>query len=523
VSISCLSGYGQESKKNQITFQVSNVKVTKSNLSETTYKRAIEQRISRLIEGFPSEKENVKIVPTGFNAFVASIHFAYAEHRPLIISPDMIWLTICQGFSIHVNKNYTKLRSKIVKHQGKKNILITRDNFIKGENNPWENVFEEFTDSVKNYIKDDLYDLAVADFSTTGVVERAAYQVTLMEGTKKYFELTAESGCGIPQITLEGNVEDWKWIRNNIEKFRKYDLDIWINNLIPILDEFVLAAEGKANKRFWESIYKVSDHYTPTYSSGWMLKFFPYYQKWKFKWNNEKSYKYTDYLPNPFIEGENYRLSTLTTEDFPNGVSKFPFVWKYTKDSVEKKYDMEIYAGFIGLKQNKETKSVRAEISWAVRDKKSSWLSAFSTGAFARRRSPYEYFYTSIESKPSTKPIFKPKESKNYTEGISKLNTYIKERVDKLKQKEKLSQKVIIKFVVTWAGTIADIRVIGKTNSREEYLAKQIIKRLPKWEAGIKKERWQREEPENYAINYEEIVVIDFRDKHLPYLCPVLK
>ena len=49
------------------------------------------------------------------NPFFNGMREAYANHRPVVLSPDMIWLLISQGFSHHVNFNSEQLKDKIVK------------------------------------------------------------------------------------------------------------------------------------------------------------------------------------------------------------------------------------------------------------------------------------------------------------------------------------------------------------------------------------------------------------------------
>ena len=39
------------------------------------------------------------------HAFYDAMFEAYAHHRPVVLSPDMIWLLIAQGFAQHINKN----------------------------------------------------------------------------------------------------------------------------------------------------------------------------------------------------------------------------------------------------------------------------------------------------------------------------------------------------------------------------------------------------------------------------------
>ena len=56
---------------------------------------------------------------TGKDPFFQTIVRAYAEHRPLVLSPDMIWVLISQGFARYVNAHSEQLRDQIVSHTGK--------------------------------------------------------------------------------------------------------------------------------------------------------------------------------------------------------------------------------------------------------------------------------------------------------------------------------------------------------------------------------------------------------------------
>jgi hypothetical protein len=55
-------------------------------------------------------------------------------------------------------------------------------------------------------------------FSTTGPVEAAVFQISLMESMKNYFDfMDMEIVCGIPKITLEGELADYKSIIERID------------------------------------------------------------------------------------------------------------------------------------------------------------------------------------------------------------------------------------------------------------------------------------------------------------------
>ncbi len=58
------------------------------------------------------------LTQTAVHPLAAAVHYAFSEHRPLILSPDVVWLTIAQGFAQHVNANAETLRRRFVRHQG---------------------------------------------------------------------------------------------------------------------------------------------------------------------------------------------------------------------------------------------------------------------------------------------------------------------------------------------------------------------------------------------------------------------
>ena len=185
--------------------------------------------------------------PQDMPGFLQAIHSAFAYHFPLMLSPDDVWVTIAQGFALHVNTNAEALRKQFVQHEGKEYIEIQRDNFRKGSpDNDWIGGFDEFSDKIAKFIGTKR-DLLVSKFSTTGIIEKAASEVVLMGAMQSYFEYGCRTCCGIPNITLLGTVEDWVSIRTRAQALGEFDCVWWIDNLLPVLDQFVAAAQGKAD------------------------------------------------------------------------------------------------------------------------------------------------------------------------------------------------------------------------------------------------------------------------------------
>jgi hypothetical protein len=293
------------------------------------------------------------------NPFVGAVHVAFAEHRPLILSPDDVWLCIAQGFGLHVNENAEQLRGRFVHHQGREIIRVVRNEFVKGSSeNDWTGVFTEFSDQIANHIGKQR-DLVVAAFSTTGPIERAVSEIVLMSAMQRYFDYELQSLCGIPSITLLGTTDDWRSIRARAAVLAEYDLGWWAEALLPVLDQFVAASDGHVDREFWQSIYKVRDESGGPYISGWIGVFFPYVMHSSELVSNRR---YIERWKGSFEEDSSDEA--LISDMLPNGMSGAPFIWEYLGTDIA----MEFLGGFVGVSQDLETQAVRPAIGWAVRD-----------------------------------------------------------------------------------------------------------------------------------------------------------
>ena len=223
----------------------------------------------------------------GKDVFFQTIVRAYAEHRPLVLSPDMVWLLISQGFARYVNAHSDELRNQIVSHTEKMDLVVETTKNLLYEDADWKKLIAGFAAQINEYTKGDVAKTITADFTTTGVTERIVSQVTLMETVKTYFDYVVHyMGCGIPSITLMGTPQDWQKVLEKTEQLEKYGMGDWFKSLKPILTEFIKASEGKPNQAFWQNMVKkenpdklvgnkVCDFRKPTVLDGWMLKLFP--------------------------------------------------------------------------------------------------------------------------------------------------------------------------------------------------------------------------------------------------------
>ena len=316
-----------------------------------------------------AENENAgKVIATSWgndNMYVPnhSIFFdclvqAYANHYSLALSPDIIWTVISQEFNYYINNESEAMRDRIVSHQGKMTLAVETKEDLYSPNVKWEELLDGFDKQIAENTKGNIADMMRADFSTTGKTERIASQITLMSSVKRYFEYVSYYiVCGIPSITIEGTPDDWKKVIEKTENLRNYDLGWWVDNLTPILNEFVAAAEGKANRAFWQNIVMKlrpdemrelgcmagwSDE-EPTYVDGWFLKLMPFNKKGR--------------TPR--------KVSCETNQMLPN-VASAPFTYKVLDNlgNTISSTPMNMVAGLIGVDVNANV--MRPRIGWMV-------------------------------------------------------------------------------------------------------------------------------------------------------------
>ncbi len=369
------------------------------------------------LEAYSRETKNLVSPEVGdyVHGFIAATNTAFQRHYPLVLSPDMLWLLIAQGFAIHIRENAEALRGKFVTHEGKATLEVRRDEFVKGfDGNDWEGVFGEFSQQIRTYIGEQAHNTLVPKFSTTGIVEKAAFEVTLMDAMQGYFTYKLSTLCGIPSFVLEGTPGDWQKLRADAARLETYELGWWTIHLLPVLDQFVAASQGEIDEAFWQSFYKWNGMSGGAYFTGHLVTFFPYLgggrgkqrglkgawqrlralpqtlapsplkeietamKKAKAENRTEEAHRllmkmvkgvsvpaaHTNYYQNPYL-GTLSEWQGMTSSEVLSGISTAPFCWKY----LTSEHSMELIAGFSGASQDPATLAIRPEIGWAVRDK----------------------------------------------------------------------------------------------------------------------------------------------------------
>ena len=350
------------------TFQVCDVDRATAPLPETSPREAVVDLLGTPVEACGAGAE--KLVPVEQNAFLAAAWRAYADHRPLVLTPDAVWLCIAQGFAAHVDQDPEALRGRFVRHPGSLTLEVQRHGFHKGSpGNDWPGVFAELSDQIAAHVGRQR-DLVVSDFSTTGPVERAASELVLLDAMQHYFEYVVLTICGIPEITLTGTIDDWKSIRRRTRMLAEYNLGWWTAVLLPVLDEFVAAAEGRPDVAFWQSFFKDTGGSGGPYLHGWIVLLFPYFDV-------ERDGRQARAV-NPVIArargaspirpgggaADWIRHAKVHPSCIPLGLACAPMTWVY----FNRRFAMDFIGGFMGIAQDPTTFAIWPAIGWAVRD-----------------------------------------------------------------------------------------------------------------------------------------------------------
>lgn len=313
----------------------------------------IEHTMGNIVaSSFQGERLNYPDADVMFTCFVHS----YAEHRPLVLSPDMIWLLINQTIAKHINRNADSLRDTIVSHQGKMDLIVESGVDILTEKADWNAILSGMYEQIAENTEGDLAQTMRCDFSTTSDTEFIASIATLMGAVKAYFRYhVVYCICGIPEITLLGTPNDWEKVLLKAELLKKVGLGFWLRWLKPILGEFIRASYGKPNQTFWKSTVmttrlneEIEDFRgcIPVDGTldGWFVALFPFVEG---KRQPLRKCEITQRMAGEMIRvGFKYhRLHPLRTETVP----------------------MELWAGFVGIEENPITYALTPKIGWFVR------------------------------------------------------------------------------------------------------------------------------------------------------------
>lgn len=253
-----------------VTFRVDEVEPA----SEPPLTRSLREHLGEAALAIGGDPDRRVLAADGSHALLGAVHHAFAEHRPLALTPDAVWLTIAQGVAHHVGLNAETLRARLgVRHEGRERITVSTNTPLP---DGVPGVVSALRAELATRIGDGRARLFTCDFSTTTDVDRTASEIVLLDVFSPYYDYFFSIICGIPEITLLGTVDDWRAIRARVDVLDELDLAWWTSSLRPITDRFVAAVEGKIDVEHFRGIYKPREAYGWDRITGWAARLYPY-------------------------------------------------------------------------------------------------------------------------------------------------------------------------------------------------------------------------------------------------------
>lgn len=260
---------------------------------------------------------------------------------------------------MEVGANSERNRDKFVNFKGQKNIGIeTGINLFTASDEQWVSFIEKLLDETNDNLKEDgqyFINLLKKKFSTSSRESEVASNITILSSFKKFFVYTMAGTCGISKIRIEGTTDDWELLLNKVDEIEKLDNELvfWTKELKYIIKKIIDTLETKEpDINFYKNIVQNTDKSTeckPDLVNGWIIKFIPYDCTGK-KCN----------FDSPDFNG-------LGIDEIPTQITSLPFNLKnINKKGQIKNYNAEIYSGFFGIKQDKETLAIRPIIGYAI-------------------------------------------------------------------------------------------------------------------------------------------------------------
>lgn len=288
--------------------------------------------------------------PNGVHPLLHAVSKAFAEHRPLVLSPDAVWLTITRGVAQHVRLHAEELRSVLVSHQGRGRIEV----LAPPEADPWSTVIEHLAKQVGDTFFE-------CDFSTSTDVERLAGRVAMLDAYSPYYGYWMLGICGIPSITLTGTPADWRGIRARIDDLPRFGLEHWCRSLVPIADHLVLAATGSPDTAFWQRIYNPIDAYGGDRVTGWITRLYPYLELGREGTKPNHMLDLPIGEPRDLNPDDKYSFPAITTDTVPATLCRALINVKTRLDVTK----IAVDAGLAGVAQH-EDGALEPVAGWAV-------------------------------------------------------------------------------------------------------------------------------------------------------------
>lgn len=212
-----------------------------------------------------------QVITAGDHGFFSAVMEAYNNHWALETCPEDWLYTIVQKIARHVDDNSKaqEVRAFFLgtdrtnSSEGKKILTVQVP-----EDNPLLVDYSWFIDQMTAQIRGNIevpgyVDLLTPDFSTSTPTQQLVSGITVMMSLQEYFEYHMMCGCGIPEVNLQGKLEDWENLKRKILSLKQLLSPIhknlgleesWWKGLEEICDNLILTYQGTVDPSWWFGI-----------------------------------------------------------------------------------------------------------------------------------------------------------------------------------------------------------------------------------------------------------------------------
>ena len=289
---------------------------------------------------------------------------AFLEHCPAIVSPDILWVLILEGFFRHMKLNSEKDIFNIKDKSLEQNIIAPN--------------FSTTTEEIKVVCE--------------GFIKAIIFQCT--SSVERFMRTRSVGGCAFPYIKLQGTLQDYNQLKINIERLKGFLIDDWLDKLLSIVDKIIETKKGNIDKKFWDNMInnqkreyvdKLSKVKSDAHEAkknekieifGWIFDFFPFKKGTEIRRLNKderirlKDTKYNYIYENDYAYNSRYwEIDILIRNDIkiyedPNfDVLPEEMIKIDNRDNINQKIEKGTKAGFFGYSLD-EDHAFRPEIGW---------------------------------------------------------------------------------------------------------------------------------------------------------------
>lgn len=317
--------------------------------------------------GKPLIDTDPDMITVSRNAVLESAGFAFRKEVPLIINVEDYRTHLLSELATWVNCDPEKFKSLFTISDKKETLTVEIPNI-------YECKEKDFTDLVNKWISQmNVNDDVKSIFKSKETIHDMCNKIALLDIGKNYYNYESTTMCGIPWITIEGTVEEWKQLYMDVQKvFRKFDLDFWLDEigLVNVLEHIIKTISGKVDVEWWNNYYKqgsVEGSGGYDYVTGYINGLFLFNG---IKVNEYRYKKQTHDIPEEIdIWGRNKVEinweSIVKINEYSVKISKCDFTWKYMMSTPT---NFILLSGLLGISQD-QSGAVRPAAKWMIYQK----------------------------------------------------------------------------------------------------------------------------------------------------------